>query len=283
MKKLSGILGMLICGCMILPAAAFGDLVINEINYHPDDPFNEEFVEIINTSDTAVDVSGYCLLNGTEHYVPEDTILGAGCYLVFIDDNIISDTCDCCVIVEELGSLANAGETLVLYDGDPDEGAAVIDEVTYDEESPWPEEADGTGKALQLIDPSQNNDDPSNWGAGDPTPCCINGDSTYVELASITAQPGCGEVTVSWETAAEINSVGFNVYRSVAGGESVQINSSLIPATGSATEGASYETVDTGLKNGIVCTYILEEIDASGVATVVGEATATPRLIYIFK
>ncbi len=109
------------------------------------------------------------------------------------------------------------------------------------------------------------------------------GDATLVEISSIEAEAGFRQVVLRWETASEIHSAGFNVYRSAGGGDYEQVNDGLIAASGSATQGASYAITDSGLRNGITCSYILEEVDASGLAAVVGEAVATPRLIYLLK
>lgn len=107
--------------------------------------------------------------------------------------------------------------------------------------------------------------------------------STLVEISSIEAEAGFRQVVLSWETASEIDSAGFNVYRAAGDGDYVQVNDGLIAAKGSATQGASYQLIDSGLRNGVSCSYILEEIDASGLATIVGEANATPRFIYLLK
>jgi hypothetical protein len=42
----------------------------------------------------------------------------------------------------------------------------VIDFVKYDDRDPWPVAADGDGPSLELIDTSQVNYLPENWGAG---------------------------------------------------------------------------------------------------------------------
>ena len=51
---------------------------------------------------------------------------------------------------------------------------------------------------------------------------------TAVELASFSAEPQGSTVLVSWETATEMDNLGFNLYRSKAGGERVQLNDWLI-------------------------------------------------------
>jgi hypothetical protein len=44
------------------------------------------------------------------------------------------------------------------------------EQVTYDDESPWPVEPDGNGKTLRRLAPTAYGNDPANWTAADPTP-----------------------------------------------------------------------------------------------------------------
>ncbi len=55
---------------------------------------------------------------------------------------------------------------------------------------------------------------------------------------------------------------------------------SLIPAKGSAADGATYEFVDETAQNRRAYVYKLEDIDLSGTATTHSSVKATPRLIY---
>lgn len=106
---------------------------------------------------------------------------------------------------------------------------------------------------------------------------------TLVTLESFIAIPGNGKVTLQWATASEIDNAGFNIYRSEAGGEYVQINSDIIAAKGGATEGAAYIFVDENVQNRTKYSYKLEDLDLSGKSTMHEPKSATPRLIYIFN
>ena len=103
---------------------------------------------------------------------------------------------------------------------------------------------------------------------------------TIIELSSFTAVPANKRIAVEWTTESEIDTTGFNIYRSEDGGEYEQINSSLIPAEGSPAEGAAYEFVDDDVKNRKNYWYRLEDIDYNGISTMHGPVSATPRLIY---
>lgn len=70
-------------------------------------------------------------------------------------------------------------------------------------------------------------------------------------------------VEVRWETATEVNTAGFNLYRSdEPDGEFVQINvGGLIASEGEAVSGASYTFVDDTVEVGKTYYYVLEEVE----------------------
>ena len=104
--------------------------------------------------------------------------------------------------------------------------------------------------------------------------------ATLINLASFTATPKFSKVIIQWSTEAEINNAGFNLYRAeTEDGEYTQINTSLITAQGSSTQGASYEFIDNDVQNRKTYYYNLEDIDLNGVSTMHGPVSATPRLI----
>ena len=58
-------------------------------------------------------------------------------------------------------------------------------------------------------------------------------------------------MTLVWETAAEIDTAGFNILRSESqDGPFEKINDVLIPGEGGPTQGAVYSYVDDGLQSG---------------------------------
>jgi hypothetical protein len=72
-------------------------------------------------------------------------------------------------------------------------------------------------------------------------------------------------VIIEWSTASELNTVGFNLYRSTEPqGEYILINAELIPASEDAWTGAEYSFVDSGLTPGVTYYYMLEDLDATG-------------------
>ena len=76
------------------------------------------------------------------------------------------------------------------------------------------------------------------------------GELTAIELASFTAQRDKKSVIINWTTATETNNAGFNIYRAYGDGEYVIINGSeIIPADGEGVNGASYQFIDTSVRN----------------------------------
>jgi hypothetical protein len=105
-------------------------------------------------------------------------------------------------------------------------------------------------------------------------------EATLIELSSFMAVPKSEGIILLWSTESEIDNAGFNIYRAEAeGGAYTRINAALIPAKGSSTEGASYEFIDSDVKNRKTYYYKLEDIDFNGVSTLHGPVSATPRLI----
>ncbi len=69
-------------------------------------------------------------------------------------------------------------------------------------------------------------------------------------------------IQIEWDTATEIDSAGFYIYRSQApGGDFIAINQELIPSKGDALTGATYSYVDEDVVPGETYYYILEEVE----------------------
>ena len=90
--------------------------------------------------------------------------------------------------------------------------------------------------------------------------------TSAVDLVSFSAEvvPPMG-VYVSWSTATEADTVGFNLWRAVGeSGDFVRVTGDLIPAEGGPTGGAEYDWTDADIVAGETYSYKLEEIDLHG-------------------
>jgi hypothetical protein len=78
-------------------------------------------------------------------------------------------------------------------------------------------------------------------------------------------------VVITWETASEVGTAGFNVFRApfgeTAGDGWTQVNAELIPAKGDEMVGAVYAFEDEGLVAGRRYRYQIEEVEWDGTTT----------------
>ena len=127
----------------------------------------------------------------------------------------------------------------------------------------------------------------SNRGYG--TPMYENNDTgfrvssleiTVITLASFTAKASNGRVKLEWVTESELDNAGFNIWRAdAADGEYVKLNDEIIPAKGSASNGAKYVFTDNIAKNRMTYFYKLQDIDVYGTSTFHGPVSAMPKWI----
>lgn len=89
---------------------------------------------------------------------------------------------------------------------------------------------------------------------------------TAVKLLSFGASPTADGVLLTWETASELDNLGFNLYRSTARQAiGTQLNNRLIPSQSPGQGmGASYQFLDGTAHPGATYYYTLEDIDEGG-------------------
>lgn len=108
---------------------------------------------------------------------------------------------------------------------------------------------------------------------------CEEEPPTAIELTAFSADVNTdGSVTVNWETSAEINSAGFNIYRSSDAtwdGTATLLTPALIASQSANGSGASYSFADA--PDAGVWHYYLEEVDLNGATQIYGPATAVTQ------
>jgi len=90
---------------------------------------------------------------------------------------------------------------------------------------------------------------------------------TSVELIFFTARVEGQSIVLDWETATEVDNLGFNLYRATSlDGERTKLNTDLIPSLvpPGSTYGALYEFVDADVVLGGQYFYWLEDVDLAG-------------------
>ena len=174
-----------------------GSVVINEIHYNPgpdgvSDP-DAEFVELFNPGGEAFDLSGASFV-GFDLTFAAGTSLGAGQYAIVSPSIAIAQAEWGVTPIAEFaaGGISGGGETIQLIAAD---GVTALDEVTYDDSSPWPGAPDGNGPSLELVNPSFDNSVASNWGVSTPGPTPGAQNSIFAEepaadITDITVTPG---------------------------------------------------------------------------------------------
>jgi len=109
---------------------------------------------------------------------------------------------------------------------------------------------------------------------------------TVITLTAFQAKAQNGGVGVTWTTGSEVDTVGFNIWRSGSfSGTYTKLNASIIAAQGTGEGGASYSFTDATATPGTYY-YKLEDLDTHGVATYHGPASAvvgTPSPITSFQ
>jgi hypothetical protein len=76
-----------------------------------------------------------------------------------------------------------------------------------------------------------------------------------------------GMILVKWETATELDTTAFNLYRAEASTGPWDTVVDLQPAQGDGATGATYTFVDENVKAGKTYYYLLEEIESNGTFT----------------
>ncbi len=91
--------------------------------------------------------------------------------------------------------------------------------------------------------------------------------SASVDLLYFHANPGADFIQLEWETAQELDNLGFNIYRGVTNNLNAaqKLNSSLIPGNTGSPTGAYYEWIDNNVQVGTLYYYWLEDVDINSI------------------
>jgi hypothetical protein len=154
-------------------------LVVAEFMYHPTDAspaekalgFSNsdfEWLELRNVGTEDLDLTGVRFTKGIDFDFAEALVIPAGGYLILVRNQAAFELRygESHPVVGEYGpdNLSNDGETIKLSYG---AGTPIL-EFTYNDKTPWPEEADGDGFSLVLVNPDSLPDHtlPTSWKAG---------------------------------------------------------------------------------------------------------------------
>lgn len=171
---------------------------LTEIHYNPSTGTSHEFIELHNSSDVPVDVSGWTL-EGVGFTFPSGSVLPANWHGVVVNNDTAFRTQNQSALVfgEYSGSLSNSGQQLTLKDS----SGTVISSVNYDVTSPWPSSPNGQGYSLSLISTDADESKASCWAPSQSiggTPYVVNtidsswdtSDCFTIDKATVTSNTG---------------------------------------------------------------------------------------------
>jgi hypothetical protein len=176
-----------------------GGVILSEVHYHPAPlppgqgpdiaESDLEFVELYNTSGAALAVGGWQFkqTDGQTFDLPAGTLIPAAETVVLVGFDpqaepvtaaafrtVYGIDATVTLVGGYSGRLDNSGETLkLLRPEDPDAaetGFVLVDRVAYDDNAPWPVEADGDGPSLTRTAIAAFGNFATSWQAADPTP-----------------------------------------------------------------------------------------------------------------
>lgn len=156
----TGTLGTLVGLFSLCAAASPPDVIINEVMYAPQ-PHQNEYIELYNRSDEAVDISTLSYANGHREFVPiatEPFWLEGGGYLVIVRDPALFEARFPDVPYVAPGgfrALRNGGDAVIIR-----HGTTVVDEVAY-----APSWGGTNDVSLERIDPAAPGQAAFNWAS----------------------------------------------------------------------------------------------------------------------
>lgn len=141
-------------------------IVINEINYKSTKEKDaDDWIEIYNNSGLEINMTNWSLKDGDEnrYTFPAGYKIPADGFVVVARDLEQFKTVHPEVsAIGDLGfGLSSKGDAISLLD----QADILRDKVEFDVENGWPEQANGEGFTLELIDPNVNNSLPENWAS----------------------------------------------------------------------------------------------------------------------
>ncbi len=157
------------------------DLIITEILYNDPGSDSLEFIEIYNRSESSVNLQGFALGDLVSYTFGDTVLASANVIVVAKHSDKFEEAFGFSPLQWDSNTgLSNSGSVIYLRDTIN----TIIDSVSYEDNVPWPEEADGFGYSLSLCDPTGNNDFGLDWRlANTPVGYEIN-------MIEIVANPG---------------------------------------------------------------------------------------------
>lgn len=180
--------------------ASSANLVVSQVDYNPIGGNTQEFIELMNISAQNLDLTGVHLRDAVDYDFPAATILPPG-GRIQVAGNVtgfearFGTATPLRVVGPYLGNLSNGGERILVVSDTQGE----IRNFTYDNNVPWPPEADGEGYRLVLIAPqtTPNHANPFNWRGS---------------VAKNSAPAASDDVSFTGNASADLDQDGLNAF-----------------------------------------------------------------------
>ena len=304
MKKIVIILLSMLIIPLFAKAASEGDVIITEIMYNANSSettTKTQFIEIANTTSSSISLNNWTIDDEDDdgpNTFPNVSIPAYG--IIVICGSTEVDFQNAFGTGFSIISILDEGQTMINLSNSPsatseiiqikDNTGVLIDEVNYDDTSPWPSDPGGVSIYLDQLRSEMSyssNDNGSNWsnsqngvdgafqsstyGVWDAieisSPGNINGYTTLpVTLSTFTAQYLNSKPTLYWQTQSEEDNMGWFIYRNtIEDFTSAEKITGMIEGHGTTTQPQSYIYEDAEqLQIEQTYYYWLESVDYSG-------------------
>ena len=192
------------------------ELVISKIHYNPANDGGYlskdlEFIEITNNTNQTVNLSGFYIKElGISYQFPANAMIQENQKIYLCSNTTaFSNYYGVPAFGQFTRNLSNKSYHIVLSDA----FGNIIDEVQYQDASPWPSEADGDGPFLQLVSLNTDNSLASNWIASTET---LSNDTVLSLNANVFVYPNPTNGLVQFKfTTTEFNNLECRIFNNL--------------------------------------------------------------------
>jgi len=294
------LLPLLLVGVVLQPAYSQegplgeGDVLLTEIMYAPEGSDSErEYVEVYNATDQAVTLKGWTLLgepptgeSPLQDVIDEDVVVGSGEFVVLCEnpDPEENEGVDCAFdYVNDIDHTNTAD-----YVGLKNENGDLVDQVSYDEETGWP---DAVGASLEFVGGvDEDNSRAEAWqvatarvgdfaqragpNQGSPNANAPDG-ALPVELTRFEVRVDGEGARLRWTTASESGNSGFEIQRKGPPTET-WAREGFVDGHGTTTDPRSYRYDTDRLPPG-THRFRLRQVDVDGSSRIVADGRVRIR------
>ncbi len=213
-------------------AASARGIVINEIHYNGGNNASlNEFIELYNAGTTTVNMTGWRLSSAVDFNFPSGTTLAPGAYLLIAQSpSTIQTLYGKVALGPWIGSLSSSGENVRLRNA----ADAVISQVDYKPNFPWPSAADGDGASIELINPQLDETIGGNWRA-----------SAFPVTGADVVSPGAQNLQFSTNAPPATRQVALSPAQPTSG-DAIVVTAKVTDPDGVATVVLKYQIVAPG-------------------------------------